>query len=93
MPFAAVAMGMQHRAALMGADHAHFSGFADEGQRRFDAGFGEIGQKALYADAAHFFVIRQREMNGAGEIGLCDFGDQAERNADKAFHVRRTAAV
>ena len=53
----------------------------------------QIVQQALDADAAHFLVIGQREMDRPRQLGLGDVRRQRQRHADKAFHVAGAAAV
>ena len=93
MAFMAAAGGVQHRARLVRAHHAHQGGFAHDGQCGLDVGVLQVFEKAQHAVAAHFFVVRQREMDRALQLGLGDVGRERQRHTDEAFHVAGAAAV
>jgi hypothetical protein len=74
-------------------DHElHAGRFADDAPARSKADIGEIGDQPADADAAHFLVIRQREMQRSREVALDHLGHQRERDGDEALHVADAAS-
>ncbi len=93
MAFAAVAMGVQHRARFVRADHLHQRRLADDGQRRADVRRFKIVQQARHAGAADFLVIGQREMDRPRQSGARDLRQQRQRHRNEPLHVAGAAAV
>ena len=90
---AAVHLAAVDAATLVGCDHLHVSGFAHHATVRLDAGNGQFVQQHRDTQAAHLFVVAQRNVNGGAQRRCGELGRMAQHHANKAFHVAGTATV
>ncbi len=79
--------------SLVGADHPHFGGFANDAAKRTGPALDELVQQPAHADAADLLVVGEGEVNRSRELAGKDFGRHREHDGDEALHVARPAPV
>src|SRR5437773_10082134 len=77
--------------ALVRDDHAHARGLSDDAAIRLDPATRDVGDETPHADAAHFFVIRKRQVQGPFQAAAAELGDEGQRDRAKALHVCHAA--
>ena len=72
--------------ALVADRHLHLRGLADEAAEWPDGRAAELAEQRADADAAHFLVIGNRQMDRHRQLRLTHFRDHGETDRDKTLH-------
>ncbi|CUJ13090.1 Uncharacterised protein [Achromobacter kerstersii] len=89
----AVHLAAEQVDALVGHHHLHARGFTHDAAFGADAAFQQIGQHVGRARAAHFFVIREGQVDWLLARHGQKFRHQRQRAGDETLHVARAAAI
>ena len=85
--------GTHTRHAFVGCHHFHVGWLAHHHR----AGFRQFGIEKLdqrrHANAAHFFVVRERKMDRAFQIRFGHVGQGGQRDGHECLHVGGAAAI
>ncbi|MPN00793.1 hypothetical protein SDC9_147991 [bioreactor metagenome] len=82
-----------HVDALVRHHHLHAGGLAHHAAIKLGAAQPQGVEHHRRADAAHFLVIRQRQMQRLGARHGQVFGHQGQRRGDEALHVATAAPI
>lgn len=79
--------------ALVADDDLHAGRLADDTHHGGGMNVGEFLDQAAHAEAAHFFVMTEGEVNRDIEAALEEFRRVGEADADEALHVASAAGI
>ena len=79
--------------AFVGVDHLHVGWLADDCQARPRNGFRKFCNHRPHAEAADFFVIRKRNVNGRLERAALEVRHGCQHTGEKSLHIASAAAI
>ena len=79
--------------AFVGYHHLHAGRFTHNASRGFEAARLHVGNQAVYANAADFFVVTEGQMQRTFEFSFEQLGHHHQSGSAVAFHVSHAAPV